>query len=363
MVNEKERFYEIDLFRFVAALSVVFYHYTFRGFAADNKSMLSYPELAPIFKYGYLGVDLFFMISGFVILLTALNRNFSGFVISRMTRLYPAFWAGVTFTSLLVLIIGGSKDEVSIYQYLANLSMISGYFGVKAIDGVYWTLLVEMKFYFLVGLLILFKQTGRIKYYFIAWLLYTAVYPFLEIPYIDFFLLPDWSFYFIAGAYFYLIRKDGVSLLDLLVIFLAYILSLKHAYVYMAVMEEHYSTEFSELVVSGIITLFYALMFSVSLRRTHLINKKIMLKFGVLTYPLYLIHQNAGYMLFNTFGNENNRYLMLGIVVLLMLLVSYTISRYIENRIGNELKVILLRLFEYINRLKFAYLKLINEFI
>ena len=67
-----KRLYQIDLFRFIAALMVVLFHYTFRGFIA-NSSILEFPVLGSLFKYGYLGVDLFFMISGFVIYV---NREF-----------------------------------------------------------------------------------------------------------------------------------------------------------------------------------------------------------------------------------------------------------------------------------------------
>jgi len=49
--------------------------------------------------HGYLGVNLFFMISGFVILWTARDRTPSGFVLSRITRLYPEFWIGVRLRS------------------------------------------------------------------------------------------------------------------------------------------------------------------------------------------------------------------------------------------------------------------------
>jgi peptidoglycan/LPS O-acetylase OafA/YrhL len=67
----RHRLYHIDLLRFVAALYVVFYHYGFRGFAKDDMSVVQYQPLEGFSKYGYLGVDLFFIISGFVILMTA----------------------------------------------------------------------------------------------------------------------------------------------------------------------------------------------------------------------------------------------------------------------------------------------------
>lgn len=94
---------EIDLLRFLAALAVVFFHYSFRGYAADGLSVMSYPLLASVSKYGYLGVELFFMISGFVILMTAAHAGLRDFVISRVVRLYPAFWACCTVTFLVIL--------------------------------------------------------------------------------------------------------------------------------------------------------------------------------------------------------------------------------------------------------------------
>lgn len=54
----KERLHQIDLFRFIAALMVVLYHYTFRGFIV-NSSIVEFKFLGSIFKYGYLGVDFF----------------------------------------------------------------------------------------------------------------------------------------------------------------------------------------------------------------------------------------------------------------------------------------------------------------
>ncbi len=59
---DNNRLNTIDLLRFAAAVLVVFYHYAFRGYAADGMSVMPYPLLAPIAKYGYLGVDLFFLI-------------------------------------------------------------------------------------------------------------------------------------------------------------------------------------------------------------------------------------------------------------------------------------------------------------
>ena len=341
----KARFYEIDLFRFLAALSVVFYHYTFRGHAADNFSLLSFPSLAIFFKYGYLGVNLFFMISGFVILLTALNRDLPGFVISRITRLYPAFWISVTLTAFVALILGGERFHVAWFQYLANMTMLSGYFGITHVDGVYWTLLVELKFYFLIGIILLFRQIHNIHYYLYAWLGVSLVNLIVDLPYsIQMIFLTKWSSYFIAGCFFYLIRKQGVNLAYIGAILITYYQSIHQAVSTLPVMQSHYQVIFSSQVIVLLITLFYILMFTVAIEKTRLINKKIMMKLGMLTYPLYLIHQNVGYMIFNRFGQNMNKYFVLGGVVMLMLLAAFLISNRLERWMAQKLKAFCLHL-------------------
>ncbi len=101
----RSRVSELDLLRFFAAFSVLLYHYTFRGYAAGDMSIMPYPLLAPISKYGYLGVDLFFLISGFVILMSASSGSLKRFAISRIVRLYPAFWVCCTVTFIAIILL------------------------------------------------------------------------------------------------------------------------------------------------------------------------------------------------------------------------------------------------------------------
>jgi peptidoglycan/LPS O-acetylase OafA/YrhL len=177
-----ERYHEIDLLRFLAALSVVLYHYTFRGFTADNMSPLEFSELAAVFRYGYLGVNLFFIISGFVILLTAMNRSATGFVESRVIRLFPAYWFCASFTFLVTLTLGAPRFSVTVPQYLVNLTMIHEVFGVTSLDGVYWTLLIELKFYFLVWILVLLRQIRRVFHFLAGWLVLSVMLHLLHAP-------------------------------------------------------------------------------------------------------------------------------------------------------------------------------------
>ncbi|MBN1589031.1 MAG: acyltransferase [Pirellulales bacterium] len=337
------RFYEIDLFRFLAALGVVFFHYTFRGHAAGGRCDVSYAWMGEIFKYGYLGVDLFFIISGFVILLTAMNRNATGFAVSRIVRLYPAFWAGMSLTALVTVFLGGDAYSVTLKQYFLNLPMVGGYFGVKPVDSVYWTLLVELKFYILIGLLLLLGKINHIKVFLGFWLSLSFAHLFLDFPGpVAWPLILRWAPYFIAGAFFYLIRREGVSLYKLAGVATAYGLSIQYAFLKVPRLEEHYGSDFSELPVFGLITLFYVMMFLVSINKAGALVRREWMMLGALTYPLYLVHQNAGFMVFNALAGTVPKYALLGLVIGLMLLVSYLINRYVEKRMAGPLKKTLL---------------------
>ena len=212
MKGRQERLYELDLLRFLAALAVVLFHYTFRGNAADDMSTLSFPALSGYSKYGYLGVELFFMISGFVIVLSASGRTVFAFANSRAKRLFPAYWFGVTLTSLCIVAFGDDRYSVTFVQYLQNLPMVGGFWGVTFIDGVYWTLIVELHFYFLVGLMIAAGQFKRVQWFVVAWLAISTLAPYTDyVVTAEKYLISDWAPYFSAGAACFFIKKDGMK--------------------------------------------------------------------------------------------------------------------------------------------------------
>ena len=94
---ERDRIPELDLLRFIAAVGVVLFHAT---------NWPEHPNLLTRSRtYGSFGVPLFFMISGFVILMTAQNRSGIEFVNSRIARLYPSFWIAVLLSALALTLL------------------------------------------------------------------------------------------------------------------------------------------------------------------------------------------------------------------------------------------------------------------
>lgn len=345
-IKESPRFYELDLLRFIAALIVVLFHYTFRYAIRENAfdkiHIFYFPHLGGIFKYGMLGVDLFFLISGFVVILTACNRNATSFVVSRMVRLYPMFWVCVTLTAIMTVLLGGKRYDIFLSQYLFNLTMLSGYFGIKAVDGIYWTLLVELQFYFLIFIIIATNQIRRIGFFLGLWAFATLFISFFGAPgVVKFVLFPEWSCYFIAGAMFYLVRLEGVGVYKIFVIALSYCLSMMRTTGRIAALESLYGVLFSKYIIMSLITLFFIIFFFISLGKTKLFNQKAFLSYGALTYPLYLIHNYIGAMIFDCFEKAINRYVLLIMTVCLMLYVAYLINKFVEQKLTKPFRNLL----------------------
>src|SRR5688500_5224874 len=126
----KVRIEALDVLRLFAALAVVLFHYAFRGAAADDLTRVSLPALAPVAKYGYLGVDFFFIISGFVIAWSAEGRTWFQFSVARAARIYPAFVFCMTATFAAILFFGRPRFETSLSQWAANLLVFSPAVGV-----------------------------------------------------------------------------------------------------------------------------------------------------------------------------------------------------------------------------------------
>ena len=106
-VRPTRRVYELDLMRLVAAMFVLLYH-TWRHSADPAYHQVGYPAwLSSWTRYGFLGVELFFFISGMVIFNSVGSGSARRFAESRFIRLFPAYWAAVVFTWLVIRLWAG----------------------------------------------------------------------------------------------------------------------------------------------------------------------------------------------------------------------------------------------------------------
>ncbi|WNG50387.1 acyltransferase [Archangium minus] len=277
------RLLELDALRGIAALIVVLFHYTTHY---DRVYGHSAPLCVQV-PFGKYGVQLFFAISGFVILMS-LERieRARDFLLGRVARLYPAYWAGLVLTFTVVTVFGLPQREVSAAAALVNLSMFQEFFRVPHVDGVYWTLTVELSFYALVLVLLSARMLGKVISLFIV---LVALQTLAELglqamgwadaarfagrPHLQFFALGVLAFKWSRGE-----------------------VPLRAALALTGVCLAH------ELLVGSTTTV---IVFGVVLGVAYALSTGAMrwlawrpLTFlGFISYPLYLLHQNIGYLI------------------------------------------------------------------
>ena len=146
--------YGLDLLRFCAASLVVVYHLGSFGlhapqFPAGSDARV-FGWMAPVAGYGWVGVQIFFVISGFVIAASAQNSTAGSFLLRRVIRVFPALWI-MAIIALGMRLLWGEPAATLIPVFLRSifLSPVGPY-----IDGVVWTLVVEAMFYIFIALLI-----------------------------------------------------------------------------------------------------------------------------------------------------------------------------------------------------------------
>jgi peptidoglycan/LPS O-acetylase OafA/YrhL len=314
-----QRIMGLDSLRGLAALSVLVGHYTahyHRLYGHDARLAFQYP-------YAVVGVLLFFMISGFVILMTAERAaGAMDFAWARFSRLYPAYWVAVavTFTVLAVFPLPGR--HASFGAAVANLAMFHNLLGVPSVDGVYWTLQVELCFYAMVfGLLV----CGGVRY--------------VELLLIGLVSLAAADELLLGGV-------KGEWLVRL-----RHLLLLEYAYAFLIGVTLYRSLNAPRWwhwpAVAGCLLWalcfaprphFYAaagftpLLYLTTRGHLALLGARWLVLLGTLSYPLYLTHQNIGYVVIRAgyrFGLNPNVSVALAAVVALGIaaVITFTVER------------------------------------
>ncbi|MEQ3499755.1 acyltransferase [Tenacibaculum sp. SSH1-16] len=166
---ENNRILILDDLRGLAILTVAFYHYFFVYYLDKDTShqfLNGYKFFNDYLNLGSFGVSLFFITSGFVIALSLKGEgniySVINFAIKRFFRLYPTYWFAIIFIVSSIYLLKG-ENNFSLRQISINFTMFQDLLKVKHIDGVFWTLAVELKFYFIAAILFYFNLLKRIK--------------------------------------------------------------------------------------------------------------------------------------------------------------------------------------------------------
>jgi peptidoglycan/LPS O-acetylase OafA/YrhL len=151
----KSRNNAVDALRAILILSVMFFHYFVYWAppytATDHYHYQhTYPHWIGI---GSLGVHVFFAVSGYVITMTLeRSRDLSDFLFRRFARLFPAYFCCSLLTFAFLKVSNSDLYAITFFDWLASLTVHADRIGFKFVDGSYWSLGVEVRFYIWVAI-------------------------------------------------------------------------------------------------------------------------------------------------------------------------------------------------------------------
>ena len=337
------RLRSLDALRLIAALGVVIFHFSNRQSDAWGKPIGEvFPELASVTVYGAFGVQLFFMISGFVVLMSAWGRSVPQFVASRVSRLYPAYWVGVIATGLYLYLDRSSPgvanwDNIGIVGWLSNLTMVQPAIGFPNVDGVYWTLWAELKFYLLLGVFIAIGITrNRILLVCAAWPVAGMLAAISQEKLLIELLQPDNAPFFAMGMMLFLIWREGPTFITVTILLanLAFALAVGYRSLW-------WTTNGGPADPWKVVALYIVFVLLILLATHGPIGRldwKWLSAAGALTYPLYVLHAELGWGLIGAIQTYFPPYVTLAIVTGVMLIAAWLVNRFVEQPLGPRIR-------------------------
>lgn len=203
--EHQNRSFAIDLYRWALASYVFIFHSW--AFQRSWESATSFEFVRNVIRFGYLSVDIFFIISGYVIIQSAFRQNPKEFVLKRVIRLAPPYiLVSIIELSIIVYNAIENKNQLNnnlLFEIIKNILPTSSKDN-ELRNFVGWSIAVEMKFYFIILLvLIASKYVGgkkKLLYYFSSiWILLIYISNYFGIEYIKLLVMNDYAPMFIIG--------------------------------------------------------------------------------------------------------------------------------------------------------------------
>jgi peptidoglycan/LPS O-acetylase OafA/YrhL len=331
----KRRYPLLDLLRWIAAIMVATLHWSLEIGSLSASKITSIPILGKLVSNGSLGVNIFFIISGYVIIETAMKRGALDFIFARFIRLFPA----LLICMPLVLIVG--SRFIQTYPTPAK-SLFNSIFltynltGTPPLASQLWTLIIEVQFYGAVALLLmifpkLFKSGRRILFLLVGWqLLLTAL---TNIHWIDSTQLSrylDFSGYgslFALGICLNMLSNTKIKNLG------NFLPSVVLTFYFLAKVFgslNHWSTQ--ETIVAAASLIIFLSRF-VNFRSKA--SRNIFQLLGLSSYLIYLLHVHIGMAFINVLGSHisTSVYNIFLAAILFMTFVCILLSLFIEKPI------------------------------
>ncbi|MGW1400738.1 acyltransferase family protein [Streptomyces sp. NPDC002405] len=333
----RDRLAALDGLRFLAALSVVLFHFVGQTPEAmkgiwGRPYQSVFPELHGYFAFGRLGVDLFFLISGFVICMSAWGRTPRDFFISRVTRLYPMYWIAIAVSACVIYFADTPFGHPHPRVLLANFTMLQTPLGVPNLDPVYWTLWPELCFYLTFAVVVWKGLTyQRVVIFCGLWTVAAVLAPAAHIPLLTLVVNPTSAPYFIAGMAFHLMYRYRPTPLLWGIVAMSWLLALHFLLAPTGGRNnwETWSPWRGWLVLA--VTVFFLMVGAIALGWTRRLRWRGLTVMGTMTFPLYLLHDTLGMTVAHHFGDRADPLLLVGVTVAALVVLSYLVHRFVER--------------------------------
>jgi peptidoglycan/LPS O-acetylase OafA/YrhL len=320
----------LDVLRGFAAVAVMVHHH---GQYYDEL----YPGRAPLsvnFFAGHFGVELFFIISGFVILMTIERKaTVWAFALARATRLMPCFLAALALATVILIVAPMPPlDTPTIGRFLANVTMAPLLFGQRVVDLPYWTLSYEMVFYICMAAVLALGRLRSIEWIALAWIALGVVFTTLvDVQHhhrMTILLLAYYSNFFVIGMCLYLIQAGRGRPVTWVALMLAILTSARGGGE-----QAFYASSGLYLVLTASFALLVWLG-TTAVGRWVALPPLVFL--GRISYPLYLVHVVLGFQVIR-FGVSHGWSTAQGVIAAAAVsLVAAILLHYLVERPGQR---------------------------
>lgn len=354
------RSFYLDIVRIFACAWVAMFHWQGNGGffpKLDARPQLDLPDWqVAIGQSGFLGVDIFFVLSGIVISTSISNKTWAKFLAARFIRLYPTYLIATILTAIIVpMAVNAARSTV--VENTASFIWLQYVFKTRYLLGASWSLEFELLFYISVSLMLLLsgvwaRRPGWFNFHFAGWLVVfsTLLYFLTQTRLCSqgcgpietiFHTLSFAGFgpYFVFGAAISTLGRRPIT-------FATFALGLTSVLLVAAqVFVRENGTSFQVSQLPGLLMLLcsFAVMIFGQFHKPSLGNGfATRVKFlALMTYPIYLLHESMGLSLISLFVREGCpvwlAYLLAGLIVLSF---SYLIVRYTDRVVTRISKLV-----------------------
>ena len=301
----------------------------------------SFYPIWPYAWFGWVGVEIFFVVYGFVIANSASVSTAKNFLRGRILRLYPAVWFCATITLLV------RSPEKPLFPYLRSIALVPK---GPWISSVYWTLAVEIAFYAVVYALLCVKAFSWISRIALALMIFSSAYLAVaafqiwpDSDHLNIFLVRHGCF-FALGLWIWLSTTRPLEKWERVAVVASTVPCLVEIYLTGTKFLPRQVMGWTWIIVPLMVWIVAISLISFSSKMTSRISLRsaaTLRTLGLMTYPLYSVHDEAGTRLVGlAIFIGLNKWIALSIGSLSMIFLSWFVCRFWEPPVRKRLAAI-----------------------